>query len=308
MGFIADDVDEIMGYALRRKRQRRLRGNVTLVKTKGVDSVDDPQLHYAEALLMSFLAGAATSLGGLVVCCLNPQRGVPAGLLAATLALAAGVMLAVSMLELVAPATARGEWQAGAFFACGCLVYWLLSTLAKCVEQLQGGGAAKTREKRNRRLGILMTLALTAHNLPEGLAVAVTAATSRRSGLIVTIAIAMHNIPEGLAIAVPLYAAAYRSTALVATVASGFSEPAGALLGILLLRHLRLSNQAVEYIEATVAGVMTCIAVIELLPEAHAQQRHTHALVGFIVGWALISLTIWLIDSRPPIDYLDTRN
>ncbi|KAJ8599326.1 hypothetical protein CTAYLR_005349 [Chrysophaeum taylorii] len=268
------------------------------------DPLDDPELSYVDALLMSFFAGAATSVGGLVVCCLNPKRDVPASLLASTLSLAAGVMLAVSMLELVVPATSRAEWRAAGYFGVGAALYWVLSTIARCVEHVNTN-AAKARERRTRRLGILMALALTAHNLPEGLAVAVTAATSRRTGLVVAIAIALHNIPEGLAIAVPLYATSHPTTALLTTVASGLSEPVGAAFGILLMRYIDLTEMVIENIEAIVAGVMCCIAILELLPEAKAQQRHVCSFAGFLAGWAVIALTICLLDSRPPLSYLD---
>lgn len=287
-------------------RRRGLRG-ANLTATKGRQEHDDElELSYIDAFAMSFFAGAATSVGGLVVCCLNPKRGVPAALMASTMSLAAGVMLAVSFLELVVPATSEGEWMAGVFFVIGCLIYWLLSTAARCIDRAGGGTVVvKTRERRNRRLGILMALALTAHNLPEGLAVAVSASTSRRTGFVVAIAIALHNIPEGLAIAVPLFAASYRTTALLVTVASGLSEPLGAAFGILLLRYVHLTSRAVDNVQATVAGIMSCIAVVELIPEAYAQHRHAASFFSFIVGWVVIFVTIWLIDAKPPISYLD---
>lgn len=259
------------------------------------------------SFLMSAIAGAATSLGGLVVCCLPQSRSVPASLLASTLSLAAGVMLAVSMLELVVPATSKGEWWAGIYFLGGCVAYSALASLARWIDQLQTNLImAKVRERRNRRLGILMALALTVHNLPEGLAVAVSATVSRRTGLVVTIAIALHNIPEGIVIAVPLFAASSRSIAILTTIASGLSEPLGAILGILLMRHVKLTNHVVDNVQASVAGIMTCVALLELLPEAYAQHRFLPALFGFLAGWLVIFTTIWLLDSRHPFSYLDS--
>ena len=251
------------------------------------------------AFVLSLFAGGATSLGGLVVCFLSPEPS--ATLMAWTLSLAAGVMLAVSILELVVPK--RGELGAVIWFGGGCLSYWMLSSLARCCDRK----VQKTRSKRARQLGILMCLALTLHNLPEGLAVAVTASASRRTGLVVAIAIALHNVPEGLAIAVPLHASAVgKCPTLLATVASGFSEPVGAALGLLLLRFFKLTPNVIEHIEAAVAGIMSSIAVFELIPEALNQQRKVHACLGFGTGWLLISLTIWLLDSpKPPLAFLD---
>ena len=266
---------------------------------------EDQEPRAMEALLMSFFAGAATSVGGLVVCCLSPKRGVAAGLLAGTLSMAAGVMLAVSLLELVVPATEKAELSAFFYFGVGGVAYYGLSSFARFCSLVE---KQKSRQKRARHLGILMCLALTAHNLPEGLAVAVTASTSRKTGATVALAIALHNIPEGLAIALPLHeGSASKATCLIATILSGLSEPLGAAFGLILLRYVDLTPQLIDHIEATVAGIMSSIAIFELIPEAFNQQKHAHSILGFCFGFLTIALTIYLLldTPKPPLAFLD---
>ena len=83
--------------------------------------------------LMSLGAGLATTIGGTVVFFVDPQRGVPPALMAFVLALAAGVMLSVSVLELILPSLAhengaRAPRTAG-FIALGCVAAGLLGRL-----------------------------------------------------------------------------------------------------------------------------------------------------------------------------------
>ena len=217
--------------------------------------------------LMSLGAGLATTLGGSVIFCVSPKRGVPPYLMAFVIALASGVMIAVSLLELIVPAILEQSGDALriiVFVGLGMAAAALLGRLLPQADEggggellptsapplSDGGDDAAEAKRKQHRLGLLMMIALTAHNLPEGLAVAVTTSASRHSGGIVAVAIAMHNIPEGLAIAVPVFAATRsRRRALLLTLASGLSEPLGALIGLALLRPLGLSASGVEYIK-----------------------------------------------------------
>uniref|UniRef100_A0A7S3NMN3 Zinc transporter n=1 Tax=Aureoumbra lagunensis TaxID=44058 RepID=A0A7S3NMN3_9STRA len=251
------------------------------------------------ALSLSLFAGAATSLGGLVVFGMSKNE-VPAALLATSLALAAGAMFSVSFLELMVPSS-TSELSIN-WFISGCFIYGILSYLLRAFYEQQQ--LSFTSQDRMYRLGILMTVALTIHNFPEGLAVAMSASSSNRSsGLIVAIAIAIHNIPEGMAIAGPLLASsAYgRIQALLATALSGFSESLGAILGLILLRYntslaSSSSNIIVEDVQAVVAGIMSSVALFELLPEAIAQEREIYAIFGFLAGWGIIGCALWLLD------------
>ena len=158
------------------------------------------------------LAGLSTGMGGCVVFCVNT---ISNRTMAFTLALAAGVMTSVSVLELLKPLTNGAIvpilWAIG-----GALFYAGLRELIPEPSSTPVGNTSHKRgdnvlldddeydhdevkqrglQARQWRLGLLMMATLTAHNLPEGVAVAVGALSSTRTGLIVMSAIAMHNIP-----------------------------------------------------------------------------------------------------------------
>jgi len=148
-----------------------------------------------------------------------------------------------------------------------------------------GGGEVRAERRRLFRLAMLLTLALTAHNFPEGLAVAVTSLQSDRLGLVVMCAIAVHNVPEGIAIAVSvLSCTGSRSRAFWMATLSGLAEPLGALVALTVLPLRMVQGWGMHMLLCFVAGVMSCVAVSELLPEALSQRRNAGALCGFLAG------------------------
>lgn len=255
---------------------------------------------------MSFLAGLATTLGALVVLCFEKQPTPQQ--MAFALSLAAGVMISVSVIEMWLPPLMKGDASFGTFlwsFA-GCGAFWLIS---KCIGSdpipssgslLPTSSSGKDSEEsvqraRNGRLGLLMMVVLTAHNFPEGLAVAVSALSSQRLGAVVMLAIAIHNVPEGIAIAVPIYAATGSAKrAFLMAFLSGLSEPLGAFVALVILGD-NVTQSAVENLLCFVAGVMTTVAILELLPEAWHYRKPRAALLGFTVGCAIMLVTTQLM-------------
>jgi len=267
-----------------------------------------------EAILRSLLAGLSTSLGAAVVLLL---RGAPsAAQMAFALALAGGVMLTVSLLEMFMPELSRPErWPEGAFgIGLGFLSFMALKALVPEPHPHHAGGAhrrgkaieeasawdaeaavipgSRATKVRQWRLAVLLTLALTAHNFPEGLAVAVSSMQSDRLGFVVMAAIAVHNIPEGIAIAMPVIdATGNRLRALQMATLSGLAEPLGAIVAVALLPAGSTQGRGMDFLLCVVGGIMSCVAFTELLPEAHAQGRPMALAGGLFAGACVMLLT-----------------
>merc|ERR1712061_539073 len=97
---------------------------------------------------------------------------------------------------------------------------------------------------------------------------------SPKRGFIVMFAIAMHNIPEGIAIAVPvLDATGCRWKALLMSFLSGMAEPLGALFALVMLRVTGgvVTDATLDNLLCAVGGVMSAVALKELLPESWHQ-------------------------------------
>lgn len=237
-------------------------------------------------LALSATAGAATVLGALLAVA---QRRPKASLLAFALGFSAGVMLAVSLLELLPQAMGVLLFElpgpAGAavvVLSCsaGMLCAQLLDTaLPNGFERV---GAQ--REQQLLRLGLVSMLALMIHNLPEGMAVFLSASRNVNMGIKLCTAIALHNIPEGIAIALPIYAAlGRRMPALLLAMVSGAAEPLGALLALHFLQPV-LTERGLAMMFCGIAGLMSAISVAELLPEALCGKKLGFGVAGVLFG------------------------
>lgn len=259
------------------------------------------------AVKRSVLAGLSTSLGAGVVLLL---RGAPSpGQMAFALALAAGVMLTVSVVEMWLPSlSVPGRiFQTVLSSAAGAATFMVIrSSMPEpqythpkaCEDEDQELGAGsgesemKQHQRRQWRLALILTVALTAHNFPEGLAVAVSSLQSDRLGGVVMAAVAVHNIPEGIVIAMPvLDATGSRWRAMQMATLSGLAEPLGAILAVTVLPEGLLGGRGMDMLLCLVGGIMSCVAVAELMPEARALRRPWCALAGLVVGVGIMLTT-----------------
>lgn len=257
------------------------------------------------ALLMTTLAGLSTGLGGLLVLWRAPgDRSV-----SLSMGFAGGVMLVVSLADLVPAGLAFYQTQFSPFGA-GCAAVSLLLAGMAAAALLDGllpgeeaalsrlaavaAGAPDTRRAQALHCGLAAAGALLAHNLPEGMLTLLAGAADPRAGLRVTLAIALHNIPEGISVAAPLwYATRSRGKSAGAAFLSGLAEPAGALLACGLLRGV-LTVSLASGMQLLVAGVMCWVSIAELLFGGFAMGQKNACTVGFALGAAgmLLGITV----------------
>lgn len=270
---------------------------------------DSPPTGFWLPVGLAFLAGISTALGACVVLLLD---GTPSkATMCFALALAGSVMVYVSVEMSVTAVLSGGAlmwWGIGSILV-GCATFFAMRLLLPDEhdhdpkekpadeEQPLVGQADKDLETvRNWRLGVLMLLVLSAHNFPEGLAVAASAMDSSRLGIIVAVAIAAHNIPEGIVIAVPVYAASKsRLKAIGWALASGLTEPLGALVAVAFLRPV-ITETGLQAVLCLVAGMMLAVSVVELFPAAWKYEEPTAFLVGLAAGVAIMATTDYLVE------------
>src|SRR5699024_10303835 len=216
-------------------------------------------------------------------------------MLAGGLGLSAGVILYVSFMELMpegarvlsggdAVSASGGAYAALAFFVGIALIAVLDRLVPEAVSPHEFSGrmsgsqehdelrdpdeqaADRALRARLRLTGTVTALVLALHNVPEGFATFVAALQEPEVAVPVVAAIALHNIHEGLAVAVPVRrATGSRSKAFWLATMTGLAEPAGAVLGYLLLAPL-LTGPSMGAILAGVGGVMVFVSLDELLP------------------------------------------
>ena len=255
----------------------------------------------APALLLTLAAGLCTGIGSAIAYFIRKPK---IAYLAFLLGFSAGVMIYVSFMELMPSALqAVGKFRGLVAFFIGIAAMGLVDILvpefehphqwqtADCADE----PAAHLEKSRLMRTGLFTALAIGIHNFPEGLAIFTSALSDVHLGIFIAIAIAIHNVPEGIAVSVPiLYATGDKNKAFFYSFLSGMSEPAGAIVGYLVLLPF-LTPALLASLLAFVAGVMVYISLDELLPMAH-RYGHGHLVIaGIILGMLVMAVSLMIL-------------
>ncbi len=264
------------------------------------------------ALLVSALAGLATSVGGLLV--LN-RKTLERRYLAVALAFAAGAMVIISLVQIIPLGIEYMEQTStdrrallvvwGSFFAGIAFVLVIDRLLPDVLNPSEIEGREDeftTGDHKSARVlmrsGVLVALVLGLHNLPEGLATFFTTYQDPKVGITLAVAIAIHNVPEGIAVAAPVYAATKsRRKAFWWATVSGLTEPVGALIAAAMVSWV-IPPQFFGVFYGLVAGMMVFIALDELLPAAWRYQTDKHQTIyGMLGGMATMAVSFILFAS-----------
>jgi len=227
------------------------------------------------------LAAAAANLAGAAAVTWRAQWSVRA--LETIIALAAGFMVSVAMLDMLPHAYATGGSTAAVVALGGFLAVHLTQhTFARHFH------FGEETHSVTEAVGLSALIGLLLHTIVDGVAIASAASAGSEIGALVFLAIALHKLPEGLAIAsLFLAAGARRSRAFLAAVLLGASTVLGALatprIPLLATWGLALS-----------AGVTLYVGASNLIPEFQAKRRWT-LQAGFFAGVGLYALARALV-------------
>ncbi len=264
------------------------------------------------ALFLTFIAGISTVIGALVVFFAKKSN---TKFLAVSLGFSAGVMIYISLVEILSKAKDMLSAEVGnkdgtllatiGFFA-GILIIALIDKFmpratdphdSKDITDFAPNTKIQNSESRAKllRTGLFTALAVTIHNFPEGLMTFIAALQDLNVALPILIAIIIHNVPEGIAVAAPIYfSTGSKLKAFLITALSGLSEPVGAIIGYMILLPF-LSDIVFGMIFAAVAGIMIYISFDELLPSAREYGDHHLSIYGLISGMAVMAVSLWLL-------------
>ncbi|MBP5404276.1 MAG: zinc transporter ZupT [Elusimicrobiaceae bacterium] len=252
--------------------------------------------HLLLAFILSFLAGAASAVGGLLSFFIKKEN---LSALAIGLGFSAGVMIYVSFMEILPHAQNAltslygnyGPWFTVLLFFAGIGLAWGVD---RCLPPLHVKEDTLKQTAKLKQTGIFTAVALTLHNFPEGLATFFSALDSVTLGFSIALAVAIHNIPEGIAVALPVYhSTGSRQKAFWASAVSGMAEPVGAVMGYFILSAV-LHEALLGVLFAIVAGIMVYLALDELLPTAH-DYGHGHQVISGVIGGMALMAVVLLI-------------
>jgi ZIP family zinc transporter len=229
---------------------------------------------YVAVLLLSLLSFVTTSIGvflsGLIR---EDARAIALGI-----GFSAGIMVLVSLLELIPEAhSAVGASSTALTVGFGAVLLWLINFAIPHSHLIPEHGLGDTRLVRSI---YLVVIGLILHDVPEGFAMANAYIADPSLGLLIALAIALHNLPEEMAMALPAMALQSRRFLFGAAALSALAEPVGAVIGLLAVEALAGLN---GYFIAFAAGAMLFVSLHELVPMA----RRYGSLRWFAVGIAL---------------------
>ena len=216
-------------------------------------------------------------------------RHIPHRLNDIVLGFAAGVMLAASILGLIAPAF---ETQDGILLAiCGTFAgAGLISILDRIVPHLHRIAGIDTEAHRsNGSIGktLLFVTAIALHKIPEGLATGVSFGTGD-VGDIITVAgsISLQNIPEAIVIVAPLFAIGVAAGRVVCI---SFAIAAISIVSVLAGCALTaVFAGAMPFMLTAAGGAMLYVISDEMIPETHSHGYEKPATFALISGLLLV--------------------
>lgn len=260
------------------------------------------------AFMLTLFAGLSTGIGSALAFF---TRSTNTKFLSISLGFSAGVMIYVSMIEIMQKARSSLEviydektaaiYTVIAFFT-GIAFIAIIDKLipsaenpheVKMVEEVAKNGKAKNNSKLY-RMGVFTALAIAIHNFPEGLATFAAGLTDPGIAIPIAVAIAIHNIPEGIAVSVPIsYATGNKKKAFLLSFLSGLAEPLGAIIGYFILYSF-FNEVVFGLLFAGVAGIMVFISLDELLPTAREYGEHHLSVYGLVAGMAVMAISLLL--------------
>ncbi|OGI44038.1 MAG: zinc permease [Candidatus Muproteobacteria bacterium RBG_16_64_11] len=237
---------------------------------------------YTAVILLSLLSFLTTWLG--VVLALKLRENARA--IAAGIGFSAGIMILISVLELIPEAVAAmGLGATLGSVALGIGLVWAAHFIVPHIHLVEEKGLVDPALIRS---AYLVVFGLILHDVPEGFAMANAYVASPALGVLVSIAIALHNLPEEFAMSVPAVMLKSKRFLFGAALLSALAEPLGAVIG---LASVSIAPALNAHFMAFAAGAMIFVSIHELIPMA---RRYRH--IGLFVAGTVLSVAVyWLL-------------
>lgn len=229
------------------------------------------------SLILGCIAGSANLIGGLILV----QRRWDGRVLRYFVALGAGFMMSVALLDML-PASMHfsAKWAPLLVLLGYCAIHLMEHTITP---HFHLGEETHTEEFIHSHTGISVLLGLSAHAFFDGVAIASGFVISNWLGWLIFFAIILHKIPVGFTVASVMVASGRtRRVAVFAAFALAVATVAGVLI-IDLLPHWVYGGLPLS------AGVAIYVAASDLIPEVNREHSFRMALV-FFLGVALFIL------------------
>lgn len=226
-------------------------------------------------------------MGPLIGSLIGVMKKPTPRLLSSYLGFAAGVMIAISFLQLMPEALRLSSMIYVIIgFVIGFFIMMLIDDLIPHIHP----GLSQKEKPSIKWTAYMLLIGIAIHNLPEGLAISSGFASMEKLGIAIALSVALHNIPEGIVTSAPLYASTRkRLKSFLLSFSTAIPILLAFFLGIFLFTFI--PDTLLGIIMAITAGIMIYISGDELIPCAE-RQKHTHsANIGIALGVITVLLT-----------------
>lgn len=233
-------------------------------------------------LLLSFLAGISTLLGGILIFIRFKNIN---NFIVFSLSFSISIMILISIFDLIPNS-----------FVIISNIYNYIGIILSIIVFLLGYFTILLFNKIFNydsslyRVGVMSAISLMIHNFPEGIAVFMSGISNINVGLKLFLAIMLHNIPEGISIAIPIYYGNNsRKDALKITLISGLAEPVGALISYIFFKKY-INLIFISFILLFVSGLMISLSINEIYAEIRKYTNNIFKYFGYLVGILIFTL------------------
>lgn len=237
------------------------------------------------AFIFTIIAGLSTLIGTIPI--FIKFKNIDK-IIASSLSLAAGVMLSISIFDLI-PSTFNilSKYYNSITIIILALTFIIIGIIISSILSIK-------LDKYNSlyKVGIISMLGIIIHNIPEGIITFISTSKSTTLGISLAIAISLHNIPEGISISIPIYYSTNNKTkAFNYALIAALSEPFAGLLTYLFLSKY-INNTILGLLFSLIAGLMIDISLIRLLPESLSNNNPKLTKIFFILGLFIMIIVL----------------
>ncbi len=235
------------------------------------------------AFLITFISSISTLLGVVFIFFNIKKEDV---IISSSLAFASGVMLSISLFDLIPEAFVMVNNKFVIVFILFLLGIFISYIIDKYMDKYNDSLY---------KVGIISFLGLVIHNIPEGIITFITSYKNVKLGLSMGIAIGMHNIPEGISISVPIYySTKKRLVAFLYTFIASLAEVFGAFITFLFLRYY-INDLVMGMLFSFIGGLMIYMSLFELFIESLKYGNNNRSYCLFLFGNVIMLVSMLLL-------------
>jgi ZIP family zinc transporter len=205
------------------------------------------------------------------------------------LSFAAGVMLAISFLQLIPESLGLSSMLACCLaIAAGALLMYFVDKIIPHLHHTSYG-----HNYRIEKIAFFILVGMLIHNIPEGMAIAMGGALDVSFSIAIALAIAIHHIPESICTAAPYYyATKKRMRSFLLSASTAVPTLAGFVVSYYLLPGIPLG--VVGLFMAFTAGLMIYISADELIPLScgNHKKRFSHSTIFSLIFGVLFVIIV----------------